>query len=120
LGVAAGDHAAIIWPLLCGMAKAKYYLMLCEPISGQEAERIGLVSLAVPQEALLSKAYEVADKLAAGSQTAIRWTKYALNNWLRQAGPAFDTSLALEFMGFAGPDVREGVASLRERRAPRF
>jgi enoyl-CoA hydratase len=120
LGVAAGDHAAIVWPLLCGLAKAKYYLMLCEPISGEEAERIGLVSLAVPDDQLLAKAYEVADKLALGSQTAIRWTKYSLNNWLRQAGPAFDTSLALEFMGFAGPDVKEGLASLRERRAPKF
>ena len=120
LGVAAGDHAAIVWPLLCGMAKAKYYLMLCEPISGEEAERIGLVSLAVDEADLLPRAYEVADRLASGSQSAIRWTKYSLNNWLRQAGPAFDTSLALEFMGFAGPDVREGVASLRERRSPRF
>lgn len=120
LGVAAGDHAAIVWPLLCGMAKAKYYLMLCDPISGEEAERIGLVSLAVEDEVLLDKAYEVADRLASGSATAIRWTKYSLNNWLRQAGPAFDTSLALEFMGFAGPDVREGVASLRERRTPRY
>jgi enoyl-CoA hydratase len=120
LGVAAGDHAAIVWPLLCGLAKAKYYLMLCDPISGEEAERIGLVSLAVEDDALLAKAWEVADRLASGSQTAIRWTKYSLNNWLRQAGPAFDTSLALEFMGFAGPDVREGVASLRERRAPRY
>ena len=120
LGVAAGDHAAIVWPLLCGLAKAKYYLMLCDPISGEEAERIGLVSLAVDEAQLIDKAYEVADRLASGSQTAIRWTKYALNNWLRQAGPAFDTSLALEFMGFAGPDVHEGVASLRERRAPRY
>ncbi|MEY2622139.1 MAG: hypothetical protein RIT26_1959 [Pseudomonadota bacterium] len=120
LGVAAGDHAAIIWPLLCGMAKSKYHLMLCEPVDGETAERIGLVSLAVEEADLLPKAYEVADRLAAGSQTAIRWTKYALNNWLRQAGPTFDASLALEFMGFAGPDVREGVASLRERRAPRF
>lgn len=120
LGVAAGDHAAIVWPLLCGMAKAKYYLMLCEPVSGEEAERIGLVSLAVEENDLLPKAFEVAQKLANGSQTAIRWTKYALNNWLRSAGPAFDTSLALEFMGFAGPDVREGVSSLRERRAPDF
>ncbi|WP_260858859.1 enoyl-CoA hydratase/isomerase family protein [Paraburkholderia sp. BCC1885] len=120
LGVAAGDHAAIVWPLLCGMAKAKYYLLLCEPVSGEEAERIGLVSLAVDEADLLPKAFEVARKLAEGSQTAIRWTKYALNNWLRSAGPAFDTSLALEFMGFAGPDVREGVASLRERRAPHF
>ena len=120
LGVAAGDHAAIVWPLLCGMAKAKYYLLLCEPISGEEAERIGLVSLAVEDDALLDKAYQVADRLALGSQTAIRWTKYALNNWLRQAGPTFDASLALEFMGFAGPDVSEGLASLRERRAPNF
>jgi enoyl-CoA hydratase len=120
LGVAAGDHAAIIWPLLCGMAKAKYYLLLCEPVSGEEAERMGLVSLAVEEDELLKKAYEVADRLANGSQTAIRWTKYALNNWLRQAGPSFDASLALEFMGFAGPDVKEGVASLRNRRPPQF
>jgi enoyl-CoA hydratase len=120
LGVAAGDHAAIVWPLLCGLAKAKYYLLLCDPVSGEEAERIGLVSLAVEDDQLLPKAYDIADRLAAGSQSAIRWTKYSLNNWLRQAGPSFDTSLALEFMGFAGPDVQEGLASLRERRQPRF
>jgi len=120
LGVAAGDHAAIVWPLLCSMAKAKYYLLLCEPVSGEEAERIGLVSLAVDEDELLPRAYDIAERLAQGSQSAIRWTKYSLNNWLRQAGPAFDTSLALEFMGFAGPDVHEGVASLRERRAPKF
>src|SRR6476659_3062729 len=107
LGVAAGDHAAIVWPLLCGMAKAKYYLLLCEAVSGEEAERIGLVSLAVDEADLLPRAFEVAQKLANGSQTAIRWTKYALNNWLRMAGPSFDNSLALEFMGFAGPDVKE-------------
>lgn len=120
LGVAAGDHAAMVWPLLCGLAKAKYHLLLCEPVSGEEAERIGLVSLVVDDAELLPRAYEVAERLASGSQSAIRWTKYALNNWLRQAGPAFDTSLALEFMGFAGPDVLEGLASLRDRRAPRF
>ncbi|HEX9646788.1 MAG TPA: enoyl-CoA hydratase/isomerase family protein [Alphaproteobacteria bacterium] len=120
LGVAAGDHAAIIWPLLCGMAKAKYYLLLCEPLSGEEAERIGLVSLAVDRAALDATALDVASRLAAGAPTALRWTKYALNNWLRAAGPAFDASLALESLGFTGPDVREGVASLRAKRAPRF
>ncbi len=120
LGVAAGDHAAIIWPLLCGMAKAKYYLMLCEPMSGEEAERLGLVALAVDEAELRDKAFEVATRLTMGSQTAIRWTKYALNNWLRMMGPTFDSSLALEFMGFSGPDVHEGVASHRERRKPDF
>jgi enoyl-CoA hydratase len=102
------------------LAKAKYYLMLCEAVTGEEAERIGLVSLAVDEDQLLPKAYEIADRLALGSQSAIRWTKYSLNTWLRQAGPAFDTSLALEFMGFGGPDVKEGIASLRQRRPPKF
>src|SRR3990170_1443638 len=81
LGVAAGDHSAIIWPLLCGMAKAKYYLLLCEAVSGEEAERIGLVSLVTGGAALVPGAFEAAPRLAQGSSTAIRWTKYALNNW---------------------------------------
>src|SRR3984957_18383691 len=120
IGVAAGDHAAIIWPLLCGMARAKYHLLLCEPVSGEEAERIGLVSLSVPDDQVHVRALEVARKLAAGSPTAISWTKYALNNWRRAAGPIFDSSLALEFLAFTGPDVVEGVAARRAKRAPDF
>ena len=120
LGVAAGDHAAIIWPLLCGMAKAKYYLLLCEQLSGEEAEKLGLVSLSCDESELQAKALEVARKLASGAQTALRWTKYSLNNWLRMAGPAFDASLALEVLGFTGPEAKEGVASHREKRKPEF
>jgi enoyl-CoA hydratase len=120
LGVGAGDHAAIVWPLLCGMAKAKYYLLTCDTISGEEAERIGLVSLVCEENELIQKALEVARKLAAGPQSALRWTKYSINNWLRMAGPAFDASLALEMMGFTGPEVKEGLASLREKRNPSF
>ena len=120
LGVAAGDHAAIVWPLLCGIAKAKYHLLLCEPVDGVEAERIGLVSLCVAEDDLEARALEIATRLAEGAQPAIRHTKLALNNWLRAAGPAFDASLALEFMDLAGPDVHEGVAAVREKRKPRF
>jgi enoyl-CoA hydratase len=120
LGVAAGDHSVIVWPLLCGMAKAKYYLLTCDEMRGEEAERIGLVSLCCEREELEERALVLARRLAAGAQTALRWTKYSLNNWLRQAGPAFDTSLALEFLGFSGPEVREGIASLREKRPPKF
>jgi enoyl-CoA hydratase len=120
LGVVAGDHAAIIWPLLCGMAKSRYYLLTSEFLDGKEAERIGLVSLCVPPDAVRQRAGEIADRLAAGSQTALRWTKRSLNNWLRQAGPIFDQSLALEMLSFMGPDVREGARALREKRAPRF
>jgi enoyl-CoA hydratase len=120
LGVAAGDHAAIVWPLLCGLAKAKYYLLLCEEVRGEEAERIGLVSLAVEDGELDARAVAIATRLAEGAQSAIRWTKYALNNWLRAMGPTFDTSLALEFLGFTGPEVKEGLASHLEKRQPVF
>jgi enoyl-CoA hydratase len=120
LGVAAGDHAAIIWPLLCGMAKAKYYLLTCEPLDGAEAERIGLISLLAEDNALDAKALAVATRLAEGAPHAMRWTKYALNNWLRMAGPTFDTSLALEFLGFTSPDVKEGLAAHLEKRRPSF
>jgi len=102
------------------MAKAKYYLLTADFIDGREAERIGLVSMCVPLDQLMAKAFDVADRLAQGSQHSIRWTKRALNNWLRQAGPIFDQSLALEMLSFSYPDVREGVKALREKRAPAF
>lgn len=120
LGVAAGDHAAICWPLLCGMAKAKYYLLTCEPLTGEEAERIGLVSLCVEDDEVQERALEVAESLACGSQSAIRWTKHSLNNWYRDHSSIFDASWGLEFYGFGGPDVAEGVASHREKRTPDF
>jgi len=120
LGVAAGDHAAICWPMLCGMAKAKYYLLTCEVLTGEEAERIGLVSLCVDADAVQDRALTIATDLANGAQDAIRWTKHTLNHWYRMAGPIFDASLAYEFLGFGGPDVLEGVAAHREKRLPAF
>ncbi len=120
LGVAAGDHAAICWPLLCGMAKAKYYLLTCETLTGEEAERIGLVSLCVDDDQVQAKALEVAVQLAGMAQAAIRFTKHTLNHWYRQAGPIFDASLAYEFFNFAGPDPAESLLARQEKRAPRF
>ncbi len=120
LGVAAGDHAAICWPLLCGMAKAKYHLLTCEELTGEEAERIGLVSLCVDDDQVHAKALEVAEQLANGAQSAIRWTKQVLNGWYRSQTAIFDASLAFEFLGFGGPDAQEGLASHREKRPPNF
>jgi enoyl-CoA hydratase len=120
LGVSAGDHAVIIWPLLCGLAKAKYYLMTADFLDGKEAERIGLVSLCVPRAQLMDKALATAEKLAKGAQQAIRFTKRSLNNWMRISQPAFDASLAMEMLCFLGDDAKEGVAALKEKREPKF
>jgi len=120
LGVGAGDHAVIIWPMLCGMAKAKYYLMTAEFIDGKEAERIGLVSLCVPPDQLMDRAMKVARGLGRGPQQALKWTKRSLNNWLRMFGPAFDASLGFEMLGFFSADLKEGVDAIQQKRAPVF
>ena len=120
LGVAAGDHAALLWPLLCGMARAKYYLMTADFVDGPEAERIGLVTRCVPDDQVVEEALAIAVRLAAGSRTAVQWTKRIMNQWMVQAAPVFGESLALEMLGFLGPDAAEGVAAVKERRPPDF
>jgi enoyl-CoA hydratase len=120
LGVAAGDHAAILWPLLCGMAKAKYYLMTADFIDGPEAERIGLVTKCLPAEEVVAEALAVAERLAQGSRTAVQWTKRSLNQWMISNAAVFGESLALEMLGFLGPDAAEGVAAVKDRRPPEF
>jgi enoyl-CoA hydratase len=120
LGIAAGDHGAVIWPLLCGMAKAKYYLLTSEFVTGREAERIGLVSLCVPDDQLLAKATEISTNLATGPRHAIKFTKRVLNQWLLQAGPIFDHSAALEMMGFFSDDLLAGIEGIRNKRPAQF
>ena len=120
LGVAAGDVACINWVILTGMAKAKYHLLTNEPVFGEEAERIGLFSLCTEDDELQDKALSVAETLVAGPPNAIRWTKLALNNWYRMAMPTFENSLALEMLGFKGPEAQEGLAAHLEKRQPNW
>ena len=118
LGLAAGGHATLAWPLLSGMARAKHLLLVDEFISGEDAESLGLVSMVVDDDALERVSLDVAGRLAALSPSAVQWTKLAINGWLRAAGPIFDTSLALELMTMRGPDFAKGLQSLLARRKP--
>lgn len=120
LGVVAGDHGALYWPLAAGLAKSKMYLLLCDAVSGEEADRIGLVSMCVPDEELMDTAMTVAKRLAAGSQWAIQGTKRVLNTWLEQDLPIFEHSLGLEFASFFLPDSAEGIKAFVEKRQPDF
>ncbi|MCB1004717.1 MAG: enoyl-CoA hydratase/isomerase family protein [Acidimicrobiales bacterium] len=112
MGVVAGDHAALVWPLLTSMAKAKYHLLLGKELDGEEAERIGLVSRVVPDVEVRDEARSVAAALAASPPDAVRWTKKTLNSWYQPAVPAFDASLAVEVLGFAGDDFAAVVDRL--------
>jgi enoyl-CoA hydratase len=102
------------------MARAKYFLLLSEPFTGEEAASMGIVSLAVDASQLDAKSVEIAIRLAEQAPAATRWTKSMLNHWLRQAAPIFDASLAFEFIGFAGPEGREGIDAFLQKRTPKF
>jgi enoyl-CoA hydratase len=116
LGLVAGDHAVMAWPILIGLAKAKRYLLTSEALSGREAERIGLVSMCVEESELMQRAQDVAESLAASPTYSIHWTKHTINNWLRNAGPYFDSSVALEFLGFTELEPKRRVSAALKRK----
>lgn len=121
IGVAAGDHACSIWPLAMGMAKAKLYLLTGENLTAPLADKLGLVSEVLSHDKVFDRAEELARQFANGPQNALRSTKYALNQHIRQnILTSMDTSLGLEMLNFAEPDAKEGVRSFMEKRKPSF
>jgi enoyl-CoA hydratase len=119
-GLIAGDHAVLVWPLLCGMAKTKYHVMLGDPITGREAADCNLISLAVPLEELEARSIAVASRLAATAPMALRMTKHTLNHWYRQAMPTFELSTALELAMLRSPEVSEAIGARIEKREAKF
>ena len=121
VGFAAGDGGAVIWPQLIGYARAKEYLMLGDPLTGEEAARIGLFNKAVPAEQLDEVVDAYALRLASGAARAIQWTKLSVNIGLKQlATSILDASIAYEALSNGTKDHQEAVNAFREKRAPRF
>ena len=121
VGVVAGDGGTVIWPLVLGPARAKQYLLTGDPVTASEAERLGLVNRVVAPDALQDEALAFARRLADGAPLALRYTKLAINQTLKQAATvAFDVATALEIVTFQSDDHREALAALREKRKPKF
>ena len=121
VGIVAGDGGAVIWPLLIGPHRAKEFLMRGNFINGAEAGRIGMVNYAVAPDDVMTKAHELARELADGPTWAIRWSKLAVNKWLKQqANLILDASLAYEMMTFNTKDHQEAVKAFVEKRKPNF
>lgn len=121
VGIVAGDGGAAIWPLVLGPARAKQFLLTGDPVSPDEALRMGLVNRVVPDAQLEEEALAFARRLAAGAPLAVRYTKQAVNKLVKDAvNIAFDASTALEIITFQSDDHREALAALRDKRAPVF
>lgn len=122
IGVTAGDGGAVIWPSLVGVARAKEYLMTGDSLTAVEAERIGLINRVTPPGEALQHAMALANRLARGSQIAIRTTKRAVNKALIQTtNLTLDLSLQLEKECFSTEFHKQAVAriaeSIRSKRA---
>jgi enoyl-CoA hydratase len=121
VGLVAGDGSAVIWSMLCGVARAKQYLMTGDLISAREAERIGLVNVVVTGEKVYEEAWKFAKRLADGPIQAIKWTKYSVNKLIKeQMHLTLDTSLALESLTFLTEDHAEASRAFVEKRPPNF
>jgi enoyl-CoA hydratase len=121
VGIVAGDGGAVAWPLAVGPAVAKRYLMTGDPLGAQEAQRLGLITHVVPADDLQAEALAFAERLAAGAPLAVRYTKLAVNQLVKQAlATAFDYSTALEVLTFASEDHREALRALSAKEQPRF
>jgi enoyl-CoA hydratase len=121
MGIGAGDGGQLIWPLLVGVNKAKFFLMTGERVKADEAERIGLVNFVVDDEELLERALAIASRLAAGPAQAISASKMAINLWMRSiSAQVVPLSLALEEACFGTADNKEAVTAFNEKRSPTF
>jgi enoyl-CoA hydratase len=121
VGIVAGDGGTAIWPLVLGPARAKEFLLTGDRVEAADALRMGLVNRVAPAAELLDAARAFADRLAAGAPLALRYTKLAINKWIKAAAnTSFDVATALEIVTFQSEDHREALAAIRERRKPDF
>src|SRR5215471_8712621 len=117
IGLVPGDGGTLIWPLLLPINQAKYYLMTGERISGVQAAEMGMILKAVPADELAAAAEEVALKLANGPTLAVRWTKYSINQLLRdRVHSLLDISVLLEGASYLSDDHRNATAAFVERK----
>ena len=122
MGIGAGDGGQLIWPFLIGVNRAKYYLMTGDRITGKEALEMGLANFYVDEtEAVLPKALEIAERLAAGAPKAITASKMAVNAYLRSVSSMImPICLKYEEVTMASEDHREAVTAFQEKRQPKF
>lgn len=83
-GVVPGDGSHLVWPMLLGLNRGKYFLLTEQELSAQEALQLGIVNEVLPPDRLLPRARELANMLAERTAVTLRNTRVAINMLLRQ------------------------------------
>lgn len=118
LGLVPGDGVQVVWPLLLGPNRARYFLLTGEKIDSAEARRLGLVGEVVNRDRLLDRAQEHARRLAVCNPVFVRNTRIVLVAQLRRA-MALDVPMGLALEAVAswsgadwdGPHAPEAVSA---------
>jgi enoyl-CoA hydratase len=117
LGLAAGGGS----PALLPPGKAMQMLMTGDPISAQEAHRLGMVNELYAQQELIGAAHRIAGKIASNSPTAVQAVKQAVR--MGQGEPieqAIAIMMEAHWRSAVHPDRVEGIGAFNEGREPDF
>lgn len=122
LGIIPGAGGTVMLPRLIGEAKAKEMIYMSRVVTGEEAERIGLVNLAVDKENLLETAMKWAAKLCTRSRRSLAAAKASIEYGIGH--PAYDIACNHEGKLWAElfnyHDQKEGMSAFLEKRKPVF
>lgn len=121
LGIMPGFGGTQRLPRLIGQPKAMELILTGEPVSAQEAMRLGLVSHVVSTDDLLRQAQGLARKMTEKSQVALRASLRAIRQGTElnlSGGLALEAHLFGELCDTE--DRKEGTAAFLEKRQPRF
>jgi enoyl-CoA hydratase/carnithine racemase len=98
-GLMPGDGVHVVYPLLLGLNRARYFLLTGQTISAREAQGLGLVNEVLPRETLLERAWVLAAQLARQPTLMLRYSRVVFTEYLkRQMQELLGYGLALEGM----------------------
>lgn len=101
-GLIPGDGMHIVYPLLLGLNRGRYFLLTGQTLDARRAEELGLVAEVLPREELLPRAWTLARQLAQQPPLVLRYSRVLLTQYMKRLmDDLLGYGLALEGLGSA-------------------